>query len=282
MTTEEFLIKETRDLIESYKTHGSIPPTFTLLFNDGSSTSIGLISDKKNYKFLMQKLCENTRVIACIFTSEGWSSSSDDETKSASECADKEEIIILLYSTRQNIHECHIYKPTKYGKLELISVNNAFQGRLSNPFGSANNLSKSEKETAIHEFQGTICETICNAFEKLHYLVPMMFFLTNTPAKVSLCRITEDEWLDRISLRQRISSECEDLETLAFMLEFPVDPDIISVILVSGEIQEIFNYKINPESQKLEFVDKDIYEGEFSRVFKNNMLQVIKLKNENN
>jgi hypothetical protein len=272
MTKEEFLLKETRNMIENIQTPESVPPTFTLLFNDGTTKSIAMVIDKKDYKFIMQKLCENPRLIACIFISEGWSSASGDDTKSPSECADKEEIILLLYNTRDNVHECHLYKPSKSGILELVSVYNDFHGRLSNPFGSIKNLTRVEQQNAIQEFQDTIHDSLRNTFKKLHYSVPMMFFLTNTTEKVSLCYIPENEWNDKISLKKKISLQCAEPETLAFMLEFPVDPDMVSVILVSGEILEIFNYKINTESQTLEFVNKGIYDGEFSGVFKNNML----------
>jgi len=81
MIKEEFLKKEIRDLKEIYEKHGSITPTYTLLFDDGSTESIGLIFDKQNYKFFMQKICENPRVTASIFTSEGWSSSGADDSK---------------------------------------------------------------------------------------------------------------------------------------------------------------------------------------------------------
>lgn len=107
------------------------------------------------------------------------------------------------------------------------------------------------------------------AFEKLHYAVPMMYFLTNTPEQVSLRYISKDEWMDRVSLKQSISSKCAELEALAFMLEFPVDPDMVNIILVADEIHEIYNYKINTESQTLEFVSKGNYDGEFSKLFNN-------------
>ena len=268
MTKQEFLLKETHGLIETYTKHRSIPPTFTLLFDDGSAKSIGLMVDKNNYKFLMQKLCEDPRVIACTFITEGWSSRNADETKSPSECDDKEEIIMLLYSTRENVHECHLYKPTKNGMLELISVHNAFHGRLSSPFGSAKNMTNEEKNTAILKFQESMRDTMCSAFEQLHYVVPMMFYLTNTPEQVSLRWIPEDEWNDKVSLIRTISSKCAEPGTIAFMLEYPVEPDMVNIILVSDEIQEIFHYNINSESQKLEFVDKGIYDGEFSGLFK--------------
>mgnify|MGYP001438378372 CR=1 FL=1 len=117
MTKEEFLKKEIRDLKEIYEKHGSIDPTFTLLFDDGSTESICLAFEKEYYKLFMEKICENPGVTASIFTSEGWSSSSADDSKAPSECDDKKDIIMLLYSTRDNIHECHLYKPLKDGGL---------------------------------------------------------------------------------------------------------------------------------------------------------------------
>lgn len=268
MTRQEFLQKETHGLIEAYANHGRITPTITLLFDDGSTESIGLMVGKKSYKFLMQKLCEDPRVIACTLITEGWSSRNADETKSPSECDDKEEVIMLLYSTRENTHECQLYKPNKNGGLELISVKNEFHGRLSNPFGSAKNLTSEEKNSAILKFQESMRDTMCSAFEQLHYVVPMMFFLTNTQEQVSLRWIPEDEWNDKGSLKQTISSKCAEPETLAFMLEFQVEPDMVNIILVTNEVQEIFQYKINTLSQKLEFVDRGIYYGEFSELFR--------------
>jgi hypothetical protein len=268
MTKEEFLLKETRDLINCYKTQRSIPPTFTLLFENGSTESIALMFDPKSYKFFMQKLCENKRVIACTIITEGWLTTSTDETKSPSECDDREEIIMLLYNTRDNAHECHLYKPGKNGILELVSIDSTYQGRLSNPFGSAKNMTKEGKEEAILKFQESMRNIMCIAYSQLNHVVPMMFYLTNTPEQVSLRWIPEDEWNDKESLIQRITSKCAEPETIAFMLEFPVGPDIVNVILVTDEIHEIFHYNINTKCQKLEFVDKDIYDGEFSRLFK--------------
>lgn len=270
MTKEEFLLKETRDLIKCYKTQGSIPPTFTLLFENGSTESIALMFDPKSYKFFMQKLCEDQRVIACTFITEGWLTTSFDETKSPSECDDREEIIMLLYNTRDNTNECHQYRPANNGVLELISVDKAYRGRLSNPFSSAKNMTKEGKEKAILKFQESMRNTMCTVYSQLNHVVPMMFFLTNTPEQLSSRWIPEDEWNDKESLIQRIRSKCTELETLAFMLEFPVEPDMVNVILITDEIQEIFHYNINTESQKLEFVNKDIYDGEFSRLFKIN------------
>jgi hypothetical protein len=268
MTKEEFLFKETRDLVDNFQTFRSAPPIFTLLFKDGSTESIALVFDKICYKLFMQKLCENPKVIACIFISECWLSKGADDTKPVSECDDKEEIIMLLYSTREK-HECHLFEQTENGKLELLSVNNSFQGRFSNPFNSVGNLTHDEKKKSIRKFQESILETVSQAFEESKYVSPLMFFLTNTEEEYSFCSIPEDEWIDRISLIQKIKSKCSELETLAFMLEFPVEPDIVAFILVSNEIQEFFNYKISTESQTLEFVNRGIYNGEFSGVFKN-------------
>lgn len=273
MTEQEFLLKQTHGLNETYTNHGSITPTFTLLFDDGSMESIALIFDKEKYKFFMQKICEDSRVIACTFITEGWLTKSPDETKSPSECDDREEIIMLLYNTRDNIHECHLYKPAKNGVLELISVDNTYNGRLSNPFGSAKNLTKEGKKEAILKFQESMRHTMCTVYSQLNHVVPMMFFLTNTPEQLSLRWIPEDEWTNKESLIQRIRSKCTEPETIAFMLEFPVEPDMVNVILVTDEIQEIFHYNINTESQKLEFVNKAIYDGEFSRLFKINKEQ---------
>jgi hypothetical protein len=273
MTEQEFLLKETHGLIETYTNHGSITPTFTLLFDDGSTESIGLMFDPKSYKFFMQKICENSRVMACTFITEAWLSKSADETKSPSECDDREEIIMLLYNTRDNTNECHQYRPSNNGLLELISVDKAYRGKLSNPFGSAKNLTKEGKKEAILKFQESMRNTMCTVYSQLNHVVPMMFFLTNTPEQISLRWIPEEEWNDKESLIQRIRSKCSELETIAFMLEIPVEPDMVNVILVADEIQEIFHYNINTESQTLEFVNKDLYDGEFSRLFKINKEQ---------
>ncbi|MBN1187451.1 MAG: hypothetical protein JXB49_34565 [Bacteroidales bacterium] len=269
MTKEEFLQNEISDLKEIFKKHGSITPTFTLFLNDGSTESIALIIDKKSYKLFMQRICENPKVVAAIFITEAWISCEADETKAPSECDDKEEIIMLLYNTRDNIHLCHIYKPSKNGELDSVEIYADSNGKLSNPFGSVKNLTRVERQNAIQQFQETIRDTMCKAFEKLHYVVPMMYYLSNTPEQVSLCYIPQDEWMDRISLKQKISSKCAELETLAFMMEFPEDPDLVKIILVADEIHEIYNYKINTESQTLEFIGKGNYDGEFSKLFKN-------------
>jgi hypothetical protein len=271
MTKEEFLLKGTSDLVENFQT--GVPPIFTLLYKDGSTESIALVFDKESYKFFMQKLCEDPRVIACTFITEGWLTTSADETKSPSECDDREEIIMLLYNTRDNTHECHLYKPGKNGVLELISIDNAYHGRLSNPFSSAKNMTKEGKEEAILKFQESMRNLMCIAYSQLNHVVPMMFYLKNTPEQVSLHWIPEDEWNDKESLIQRIRSKCSEPETIAFMLEFPVEPDMVNVILVTYDSQEIFHYNMNTKCQKLEFVGKDIYDGEFSRLFKINKEQ---------
>lgn len=269
MTKEEFLLKGTGDLIFNFYTNTSVPPTFTLLFNDGSTQSIGLFFERKNYKLFMQKLCENPKVIASIFTCEGWSSSSADETKFPVEYDNTEKVSMLLYSTRNNVHKSHIYKSTKNGDLELILVSNSFNEILGNPFNSILNMTPDERLKAIMKFEKTILDSVSHAFEKYRKISPMMYCLTNTPEEVSLFRLPKREWLDKIILKRRICSKCRKPETLAFMLEFPVEQDMVTVILVSSEIQEVYNFKINSKLQTLDFVNKGTYDGEFSDLLKN-------------
>ena len=41
MTKAEFLKQQTNDAIEIFEAHGSCPPTFAILFNDGTFESYG-------------------------------------------------------------------------------------------------------------------------------------------------------------------------------------------------------------------------------------------------
>jgi hypothetical protein len=274
MNKEEFLLDRTRDLIELFEKYGSYTPTFAVLYDDGTvnsfATSFSGQNSKESFNFFMHRICANPKAVASVFTSEGWSSSSADETKSPSECVDKEEIVMLLYSTRQNIHECHLYKPTKNGKLELISISNAHHGMFCNPFHEVKILTKGEKEREIQEFQKTVCDTLCHAFKELHYLAPMLYFLSNTPAKVSLRWIPAEEWKDKVGLKRMISAKCLKPDTLAIMLAIPTDNNMVNVILEADDIQDVFCYRIDPLTHTLEFESRGTYDGEFSGVFKNN------------
>jgi len=65
-------------------------------------------------------------------------------------------------------------------------------------------MTKDEKEKAIEEFQEAIRGSLCDAFEKFHKMLYMVFFLSDTNERVSLRRITEEEWQDKNWLRNWI------------------------------------------------------------------------------
>jgi len=139
MTKADFLKQQTNDAIEIYDAHGSCPPTFAILFDDGTSESFGTtfngLMSKDGFDLLMRKLCENPKVIASTYYCEAWySESAANENKRPSDCSDKETIVFLIYSTRDDVEEFHLYKPDHNGRLELIDIINEFQGRFCNPF----------------------------------------------------------------------------------------------------------------------------------------------------
>jgi len=38
---------------------------------------------------------------------------------------------------------------------------------------------------------------LCDAFKELHYILPMIVFLSNTPKQLSVRWIPDEEWLDK-------------------------------------------------------------------------------------
>jgi hypothetical protein len=142
MTEEEFLLSQTRDVIEIFEKYGSYSPTFAILYDDGNvdsfATCLTDLNCKKNFDFFMRKMCENPKVIASIFTFEGWISKlSAKGNKRPSECSDRETIVCVLYSTRDNIQEIHSYKPDSSGKLELVDIKNMPEGLFCKPFDTS-------------------------------------------------------------------------------------------------------------------------------------------------
>ena len=272
MTKKEFLKQQTNDVFENFEKHGSYPPTFAILYDDGSTKSIGTSFNgpmsKDGFDLLMRKICENPRVIASTFTCEAWiSKTSKIENKRPSDCKDKETAVFLVYTTRDNIEEFHLYKPNHQGKLELVDVFNEFGGRFCNPFNTAKTLTKSEKEQAIFEFQESVRNSLCQAYKELQYIAPMLIFLSNSSKEISVRWIPDEEWMDKDGLKRKTNTQCQDPQTLAFLLAFPVESNMVNMLLVSEENQEVFTYGIDNSTVTLKFISKEPYKGEFSGYF---------------
>ncbi len=274
MNKKEFLLQQTRDVTEIFEKHGSYSPTFAILYEDGTTNSVATsfngLESKDAFNSMMRKLCENPKVISSVFTFEVWVSKSALETSTKpSERSDRETHIVLIYNTRVGVHETYIYKPDINGKLQFEAKDTSANGRFSNPFGINELTAKAEKEKAIFEFQKQIRDSLCQGFEEIKKMPYVSFFLSNTPEQVSVQVLTEDEWLDKISLKHMIQEKCRDHLNLAFMLSIPEASDKVSIILVSEKVQEKYQYKINPSNHSLEFESKASYVGEFSGMFKN-------------
>lgn len=272
MTKAEFLKQQTDDVIEIFETHGSCSPTFAILLEDGTYKSIGTAfngsSSKDVFDSLMRKLCENPKVIASTFYCEAWvSETAMTENKPPSECEDKETIVYLVYTTRDGIKEFHLYKPNHLGKLELVKVRNEFEGLFCNPFNTAVELTKSEKDQAIDEFQVAIRESLCDAYEEFKALVPMLFFLSNSKENVSVRWVPDEEWKDKDGLKRMIKTKCQEARTIAFLLAFPVESNIVNMLLMTDDYQEKFTYEIDESTSKLKLVSRTPYYGEYSGMF---------------
>lgn len=271
MTKKEFLLSRTRDAIDVYKEYGGYTPTFAVLFQDGTTTSIATqfdgLQSKMHFEYMMRKICTNPKVTACAFTSESWASSkAEKKNKRPSECDDREAVIILLYSTRDNIHEQHLYKPNKEGELELWVVSKNSEGRFTNPF-LVPCLTNAEKERVIGELQDHVRDSICSFYEQYHYIKPIICFLPDKPGAVSVRQINEKEWKDKNWLRQMISTKCQDPNTIAFLLAYP-EYNKVKVILVSEQSQEIFSYETDVSNYTMKLHSRETYKGEFSDFIK--------------
>lgn len=271
MTKAEFLLQQTHDVIEIFEECGSYTTTFAILYDDGTTDSFATQFDslitKKNFDYLMRKLCTNPKVVACVFTSEGWSSEmAEKENKRPSECPDRKANVIVLYSARDEEQEMRLYIPDINRKLELVLVSKTHSGRFSNPF-HVPCLTKAEREKAVAEFQEVIRGSLCRGFEKFHYMGYVLFFLTDTPEQCSVRQLTEEEWLNKKWFNQMIRSKCHEHETIAFILAYP-ENDKVKIILVSAGSQEIFSYSIDPGTNSMKLETREPYKGEFSGLIK--------------
>ncbi len=272
MTKEEFLQQQTNDVIETFEKHGSFPPTFAILFDDGTTKSIATsfsgLESKDAFDSMMRRICKNPKVIASIFTCEAWTSqTAKNENKRPSESEDRETIVFLLYSTRDNIEEFHLHRPNHNGKLELVDIKNKYEGRFYNPFNTVKTMTKSEKEQAINKFQETVRDSLCHAFVEFQYMVPILYFLSNTKEQVSLRWIPDEEWMDKDGLKRKIETKCQEPQTLAFLLAFPAESNMVNMLLISDENKEVFTYGIDESTTTLKFISRRPYDGEYSGFF---------------
>ena len=211
---------------------------------------------------------ENPNVVASTFYCEAWiSETASIENKRPSDCKDKETVVYLVYTTRDGIKEFHLYKPNQLGKLELVEIMNEFEGRFCNPFETIKTLAKSEKARAIDEFQESIRNVMCKAFKELHYILPMIVFLSSKPKQVSVRWIPDEEWIDKDGLHQQIKTKCQDSQNIAFMLEYPAENNLVKMLLISDENQEVFTYEIDESSTTLNYISREPYDGEYSGMF---------------
>ncbi len=272
MTKEEFLSDQTRGVTEIFEKYGSYTPTFAVLYDDGTTDSFAnnLDSDdsKSAFSFFMRSICKNPRVYACIFTTTGWSSSqAEKQNKRPSECDDREQTILLIYNTRDKVHELYMYTLLKNGKLRLDTTSTSFGGRFSDPFFNGN-MTKDEKLNAIEDFQESARKVFCNAFKEFGMMFPIVLFFEDTPEKVCIHRVTGEEWDDKPMLKKTIISRCQEVETLAFTFAFPEEDEKVDIILVSEDIQKIYHYSINQSDRTLRFENSETYTGEYSDSFR--------------
>jgi hypothetical protein len=271
MTKSEFLQQQTQDVIEVFEKYGDYAPTFAVLYDDGTTDSFATSFNgqevKENFDYFMRKICTNPKVIASVFTVVGWvSKTALRNSKRPSECDDKEEVIMLLYCTRDNGQEMHLYKPDKNRKLELTSLDNSYQGRFCNPF-LLPCLTKLEKVKLVNEFQENIRDSLCRTVEELQNMGYWLFLLIDSQEQLSVRQLTEEEWANKKWLKQTLRSRCREHKTLAFILAFPEKNDLFSVVLITQEIQEVFSYRINSSTMTLKFLSRRPYFGEFSGYF---------------
>ena len=278
MKNNDFLEQEKQMLINTFEKYGSIISTFTILYDDGTKASFATNFDgdlsKENFNYIMRTLCTDPKVISCVFISEGWTSKiAEKENKRPSECDDREEIVMLIYSARNEVQEIHLYKPDQKGKLEFILSSDEYKGRFSNPFTNPC-LTAADRKRVTKEFQEEMLDLLRHAYNECHYMGYLIFFLADSNEPRTFWQLTEKEWCDRTWLKQKIRSRCQELQTLAFVLVFPED-DIIKVIFESREEQKLYLYSIDPLTDTLRLESIEKYIGEFSELLKEVEFSVI-------
>ncbi len=271
MTKEEFLNNQISLTQEEYRRFGSCTKTFTILYENGTTDSFATkfcsLNNKEVFDYFMRLKCTNPETIACTFASEVWmSQTAKKKNMHPSECDDREEMVILLYSTRDNEQKMYLYKPCKDGNLELKDVDNSHYGRFCNPFLEPI-LTKPEKENAIDKFQKYIRDSICDFFQEYGYLKPLLCFLTDKAGEVIVRQIPDDEWSDQNGLVKQISSTCQDPRIIAFILAFP-ENDKVKMILVSAEVETLYSYRIDSDTNTINLESVEVYTGALSGIIK--------------
>ena len=271
MKNNDFLEQEKQKMINIFEKYGSIVPTFTIQYDDGTITSFATNFDgnlsKENFNYIMRKLCTDPKVISSVFITEGWTSKiAEKENKRPSECADREEIVMMIYSSRNEAQEIHLYRPDKNRKLEFVISSDEYKGRFSNPFSNPC-LTTSERKRIAKEFQGEVLDQLCKGYNECHYMGYLLFLLTDSSEPRTFWQLTEKEWCDRTWLKQMIRSRCQELQTLAFLLVLPED-DKIKVIFESREDQKLHLYSIDPITDTMRLDSTEKYKGDFSGLLK--------------
>jgi hypothetical protein len=271
MKNNDFLEQEKQKMIKLFEKYGSIVPTFTIQYDDGTITSFATNFDgslsKENFNYIMRKLCTDPKVIASVFVTEGWSSKiAEKENKRPSECADREEIVMMIFSSRNKDQEIQLYKLDQNRKLDFVISSDEYKGRFSNPF-SYPCLSTSERKRLAKEFQGELLELLFKGYNECHYMGYLLFLLTDSSEPRTFWQLTEKEWCDKNWLKQMIRSRCQELQTLAFALVFPED-DKIKVIFESREDEKLHLCSIDPITDTMRLDSTEKYNGDFSGFLK--------------
>jgi hypothetical protein len=140
MNNADFLQKHTEEVIDIFEKCGSCLPTFSVLDIDGNDTTyltqFKTALDKRYFNLFMHTKCQNPRIIASVFTFEGWKSNFSEKLNMPNtNCIDRETIVSVVYWTRDNVQEMYEYKPDVNGKFGLVNVfKDDIEGRFTNPF----------------------------------------------------------------------------------------------------------------------------------------------------
>jgi hypothetical protein len=140
MTKEQFLLNETNNIFDVFKSRKGYIPTFSVLYDDGKSagfsTKLGSQRQKQVFNKMMGKVCEKPDVVASILSFEGWlSMDAKYKNLAPSESPDRQSIIFLACYTPDGASVGHIYLISKEG-LKLMDVCSDVQhfANFSNPF----------------------------------------------------------------------------------------------------------------------------------------------------
>jgi hypothetical protein len=146
----------------------------------------------------------------------------------------------------------------------------------SDPFYNGR-LTTDEKVKGIEDFLECTRNVLCRAFKKFDMMAPMLFFLEDTPEQICIHRITEEEWNNKCRLSEIIQTKCYDVETLAFIMAYPIENEMVDIIQVAEDLQMIHHYRMDHSNRKLEFKNSETYKGEYSDYLKSDM-EIIGIK----